>query len=108
MSKHIRIYAVPVQEHNDDLCTFTFNHSTLGSSAYAGRYRAELQGNILTLINKEYPSIVRKYALSYDISSHELHRAWIGTGEKAKACRILQNMVMLQILQLIRKINGAL
>ena len=107
MNERIRIHAIPVQEQNDGILTFNLYHNTLYPEVYAGRYRAVLQGNILVLIHKEYPTRVLRYALSYEIVSHDLSRAWVCTRERAKAGRMMQNLVLLKSLQLVREINGA-
>lgn len=107
MNERIRIHAIPVQDHNDGILTFNLYHNTLYPEIYAGRYRAVLQGNVLVLIHKEYPTVVRRYALSYEIVNDDLRRAWICTGARAKAGRMMQNLVLLKSLQLVREINGA-
>jgi hypothetical protein len=107
MNERIRIHATPVQEQNDGISTFNLYHNTLYPEAYAGRYRAILQGNVLVLIHKEYPTVVCRYALSYEIVNNDLRRAWIRTGERAKAHKTIQNLVLLKSLQLVQKINRA-
>lgn len=107
MNERIRIHAIPVQDHNDGILTFHLYHNTIYPEVYTGSYRAVLQGNMLVLIHKVYPTVVRRYVLSYEIVSDDLRRAWICTGERAKAGKMMQNLVLMKSLQLVREINGA-
>jgi hypothetical protein len=72
---------------------------------YRGRYKATLQGNILTLSHIEY-DVVYKYTLHYEFANDDFRRTWIWCGNRVKAGRILNNIAYLKMLTIVKYINN--
>lgn len=101
------VHYTAIREQDPGYGCFDLSVSQLYPKVYAGEYRATLQGSVLTLTHKRYDFIVRKFNISYDIIDRKVADRWYKTVHKSQAGRIMQNMVMLQVLRTMKEINGA-
>lgn len=105
MNERIKIHFTRIHDQGKSPMTFEIFDGFFHPDVYKGDYKASFDGNTMVLIHRQYPSIVRKFAVTYELTDDRMTYAWMHCHDTVKGMEVLNRIARMRVYNIIRIIN---